>query len=327
MQPEPPICQSTSSPSPLVSVVITTYNQARFLSEAIESVLRQSVVPDDIIVVDDGSKDDPVAVVSRYPQIQMIRQHNQGSPAARNTGWRAARGSYVVFLDADDRLLPEAIRSNLELFAKNPQAAFVYGDYYFIDATGEQRSLPPPRLAGEDAYEVLLKGNRIVCQATVMYRRDRLDEANGFDQRAAGCEDYDLYLRLARQYPAASGPVRIAEYRLHGNNTSRNIPLMLMTVLGVLRRQSRYVADNPQWKGALAFGLRGCKSYYVREQIEQTLATAKALGLRRTPVCATFRVFLLAPGVFLGTFCGRSLKALLSRLSGRRDFFGARDVR
>jgi glycosyltransferase involved in cell wall biosynthesis len=75
-----------------VSIVITTYNHARFLPEAIESALGQTVSPSEVIVVDDGSTDDPGSVVSRYSQVQLIRQPNQGLAAARNTGWRAARG-------------------------------------------------------------------------------------------------------------------------------------------------------------------------------------------------------------------------------------------
>src|SRR5690348_130160 len=113
----------------LVSVVITTYNHARFLGEAIESVLAQTVPPFEVIVVDDGSTDDPAAVVRRYPQLRLIRQRNQGLAAARNTGWRASGGSYLVFLDADDRLLPNALAANLRRLAEWPECAFAYGAY------------------------------------------------------------------------------------------------------------------------------------------------------------------------------------------------------
>src|SRR5215472_8988709 len=122
--------------SPPVSIVITTYNHAQFLAEAIESTLAQAPLPDEVIVVDDGSTDDPGAVVARYPNIKLIRHPNQGLAAARNTGWRAARGRYVVFLDADDRLLPEALASNLRRFDERPECAFVYGGFRYIDADG-----------------------------------------------------------------------------------------------------------------------------------------------------------------------------------------------
>jgi len=142
---------SASSSGPSASVVITTYNQARFLSSAIESVREQTVAPDELIVVDDGSTDDPGSIVCRYPATRLIRQRNRGVSAARNAGLRAARGRYVLFLDAGDRLMREALRSNLRHLAKNPESAFVHGDYYFINATGQHRSSPPARLIDEDA--------------------------------------------------------------------------------------------------------------------------------------------------------------------------------
>ena len=91
---------------PLVSVIITSYNQARFLSDAIESVLTQTYSQFEMVVVDDGSTDNASEVVARYPGVRYMRQDNQGLSAARNTGLRESNGAYLVFLDADDRLLP-----------------------------------------------------------------------------------------------------------------------------------------------------------------------------------------------------------------------------
>ena len=97
--------------APLVSVVIPTYNHAHYLSEAIGSAASRQGLAPEIIVVDDGSSDDPAAVVSRHPGVRLIRQPNAGLAAARNTGWRQADSPHVVFLDADDRLLPGALAS------------------------------------------------------------------------------------------------------------------------------------------------------------------------------------------------------------------------
>src|SRR5215210_2105808 len=98
-----------SAGTPLVSVIIPCYNQAHFLGEAIESVLGQSYPNFEIVVVDDGSPDDTAEVAARYPEVRYICQDNQGLSAARNTGLGQSEGEYVVFLDADDRLLPEAL--------------------------------------------------------------------------------------------------------------------------------------------------------------------------------------------------------------------------
>ena len=303
-----------ASSSPLVSIVITTYNHAQFLPEAVESALGQIVRPAEVIVVDDGSNDDPGSVVGRYPDVRLIRQPNQGLAAARNTGWQAAHGRYVVFLDADDRLLPEALGSNLRRFEERPECAFAYGGYDYIDANGRYLSSPAPNLVGEDAYESLLKGNCIAMHATVMYRRDCLEEARGFDARLPCCEDYELYLRLARRYPVAAGSEGIAEYRRHTGNMSRNYPHMLNAMLKVLRRQSHYTKDNPQWRRALKGGFRNWKSDYAHAQLTQSLTVARASGLGQIPWSATARVFALAPATFVQVAGRRVLASLRSRL-------------
>ncbi|HJU16652.1 MAG TPA: glycosyltransferase [Stellaceae bacterium] len=298
----------------LVSIVITTYNHARFLAEAIESALGQTVGPDEVIVVDDGSTDYPGSVVRRYPQVQLIRQPNQGLAAARNTGWRAARGRYVVFLDADDRLLPEALASNLRRFEERPECAFAYGGYDYIDADGRYLSSPPPKLVGEDAYESFLKENCIAMHATVMYRRECLAEMGGFDARLRCCEDYELYLRLTRRYRVAAGSDRIAEYRRHGSNMSLDFPHMFDTILKVLRRQSRHLGDNVQWRRALKTGIRDWKSVYAELQVSHALTMARASGVRQIPWRATAKVFALAPTAFVRSAGRRVLRALCSRL-------------
>ena len=114
--------------SGLVTVVIPCYNQAHFLTEAIESVLSQSYPNFEVVVVDDGSTDDTSEVAGRYPQkVRLIRQENRGLSGARNTGIGHARGEYVVFLDADDRLLPEALEVGIEQLEAHPECAFVSG--------------------------------------------------------------------------------------------------------------------------------------------------------------------------------------------------------
>ena len=93
-----------------VSIIIPCYNQAHYLPESIESALRQTLLPLDVIVVDDGSSDDTATVAARYPGVLCLRQRNRGLSAARNAGLDTARGDFVIFLDADDRLLPCAAR-------------------------------------------------------------------------------------------------------------------------------------------------------------------------------------------------------------------------
>src|SRR5215213_4115846 len=120
----------------LVSVVIPCYNLAHFLGEAIESVLAQSYPNFEIIVVDDGSPDNTSEVAARYPGVRLVRQENQGLSGARNAGLARSEGEYVVFLDADDRLLPEALEAHLEHLKAHPECAFVSGRLKRIAADG-----------------------------------------------------------------------------------------------------------------------------------------------------------------------------------------------
>src|SRR6266542_3911165 len=97
----------------LVSVVITCYNQAHFLSQAIESVLSQTYQIHEVIVIDDGSADHPEQIASKYSMVCFVGHQNRGVSAARNSGWRRSKGEFLVFLDADDRLLPNALQAGL----------------------------------------------------------------------------------------------------------------------------------------------------------------------------------------------------------------------
>src|SRR5919112_554735 len=104
----------------LVSVIIPCYNHAHYLDQAIESVLNQSYRNFEIIVVDDGSTDETSVVASRYERVRLFQQENQGLSGARNRGLGEAKGEYVVFLDADDRLVPGALEAGLWGFEAPP---------------------------------------------------------------------------------------------------------------------------------------------------------------------------------------------------------------
>src|SRR5829696_6977365 len=134
--------QQNLGATPLVSVVIPCYNQAHFLEEAIESVLAQSYKDFEIIVIDDGSTDDTGEVAGRYPRVRLFRQDNQGLAAARNAGLWRSKGEYLVFLDADDRLLPWALEVGLKHLRAHPECAFVSGYYRPIAVDGSPLPLP-----------------------------------------------------------------------------------------------------------------------------------------------------------------------------------------
>jgi glycosyltransferase involved in cell wall biosynthesis len=256
--------QSRHPAAATVGVVVTTYNHAHFLQDALSSVISQVRAPDAVVVVDDGSSDDPGAVVRNYPGIRLIRQENQGLAAARNTGLAALDTDYVTFLDADDRFEPRAIDAALACFARAPECGFVYGGHLYIDRDGApigERYEPP----GEHPYVRLLRSNFIAMHGTVMYRRDRLIEAGGFDATLHRCEDYDVYLRMAKRYPIAGYADLVAAYRLHGANMSTDHAAMLRAALLVHARHRPNSVARSEMRQAWRDGRRAWRTYYARE--------------------------------------------------------------
>ncbi|MGY1688895.1 glycosyltransferase [Geodermatophilus sp. SYSU D01105] len=258
----PVVDTAAAVPPPRVSVIIPCYDQARFLGDALASVAAQTQPATEVVVVDDGSSDNTAEVARRYPGVRLVRQRNSGLAAARNTGLRHATGDYLVFLDADDRLLPPALEIGLASLSARPEHAFVFGDWRLIGADGSP--LPTPERPPPDnrPYRALLRMCFISTPAAVMYRRVAVDAAGGFDETVSPSADYDLYLRLTRTWPVHGHGEVVAEYRRHGANMTLDRGLMLRSELTVLRRQRRYVGGDDDLSDAHRQGLRRAREYH-----------------------------------------------------------------
>lgn len=248
-----------------VAVVLTTYNDATYLREALTSVFAQTRPADEVIVIDDGSNVSPAGILADFPQAILLRKSNGGLSSARNLGLRSARSRYITFLDADDRLEPNATASGVACFACKPDAAMVYGGHRRIRANGDRAGCDNYQGVSGDAYTDLLSGNCIGMHATVLYRRDVLMTIGGFDEGLRRCEDYDLYLRIARTYPIASHPEIIAEYRWHGHNMSRDAEEMLQAALAV---HGRHRGQTPEHHRAWLEGQQSWKAWYRTGQLD-----------------------------------------------------------
>jgi hypothetical protein len=251
-----------------VSVVIPCFNQAHFLAEAIESVLAQTHAGIEIVVVDDGSRDNTVEVAGRYPGVRYLRQVNRGLAAARNAGLAEVEGEFVLFLDSDDRLLPGAIASGLRELHADPAAVMAAGAWRLIGEDGEQLPASPPQLP-EDAYPALLEGCFISTPAAVLYRRRLFDQVGGFDSAVDASADYDLYLRAAARHLVRTHDDVVAEYRRHGANMTRNAGLIMRAETTVLRRQSAVVAGRAELTRARERGLRRSRAYHGAHMVDE----------------------------------------------------------
>jgi len=276
MAPSQKLGITDAKPPILVSIIIRCYNQAHFLGEAIESTLQQTHPHVEVLVVDDGSTDNTAEVVAQYPWVRYVHQPHLGRCAAGNAGLRKSRGGYIVFLDADDRLLPEALAVGLAGLLEYPECAFVHGHYRLINADG----LPLPGIqqpcAKRDHYLGLLQGNYIGMDATVIYRRSVFETVSGFDTALEASEDYDLYLRIARQFPIHCHCRMVAEYRRHGANTTCNSELMLKSTLMVLRSQRRQVKGQRPYAEACQAGMRFGQNFYGEQLIQEVRGRMRA---------------------------------------------------
>jgi len=262
---------------PLVSVVIVCYNQVQYLTDAIESALGQTYHNLEIVVVDDGSTDNTRETARRFSQVRYVHQENQGLSAARNAGLRETGGPYVVFLDADDRLLPHALESGIQCFRKHPNSGFVFGGFRNVFSDGS--SAPPDNCPPitKDYYWHFLQGNFVGMHATVMYPREVLGSVGGFNTQLRACEDYELYLRIARCWPVIQHGTLIAEYRQHNANMSRDHVFMLRSVLRVLEMERRHIQDH-RHKLALHSGISVWKNYYGNLAIDAWRKNATVRG-------------------------------------------------
>jgi SAM-dependent methyltransferase len=182
----------------------------------------------------------------------------------------------------------------LERFAAQPECGFVYGAYRTVEA-GHPITNAPLRSVGREPYVTLLKDNVIAMHGTVMYRRDRLEEIGGFDPSLRACEDYDVYLRLARSFPVACGPECIAEYHHHSSNMSHDLPKMLVAALAVLRKQEPGLRGNPTWQAAYNEGTATWKTKYATMHVGKVLKALKARRVSREMAGQTVYLLYLAP--------------------------------
>ena len=205
---------------PLVSVIIPTFNAARYITCAVDSALAQTYSPIEVIVVDDGSTDNTAQVLDPYKSsnVRYIFQRNSGSVGAvRNRGIREARGEFLAFLDADDLWLPEKLEQQIPVLLSNPKVGLVHSNFDYLDEeTGRMFAITRPRhkLVGR-CYTRLFFRNTIFASSVVL-RRECLDDVGIFDEEIpSGVEDYDLWLRVARQYEFAYVSRRLEIGRAH----------------------------------------------------------------------------------------------------------------
>jgi glycosyltransferase involved in cell wall biosynthesis len=215
-----------------IAAVIPTFNYGRFLARALESALRQTRPPDEILVVDDGSTDDTAQVLASFgSSIRVMQTPRVGVSVARNCGWRAVDADLIALLDADDNWRPTKLERQLEVIAEYPDVIAVGCGNRILDPNGRElmvRFYPnPSRDRGERLRQIATRKAWVgSSNSGVLVRRAVLDQVGGFDESLAAAEDWDLWLRLADLGEIRNVHDVLSEIHFHRTGTFRGSPVM-----------------------------------------------------------------------------------------------------
>lgn len=210
----------------LVSVIIPTYNRARMITRTIDSVLHQTYSQLEVIVVDDCSPDNTGEVVKSYedPRVRYIRQEtNQGAPAARNRGLALAKGEFIALLDDDDDWLPPKLEIQVAQFRSNPpEVGLLYCGCNVVLREGktvvERRE---PRYRGAVFREML--SYNFVPSVTPLLRREVFRRCGGYDESFPSNQDWEMWVRVAREFEFEFVPDVLANYYIHESQISTSL--------------------------------------------------------------------------------------------------------
>ncbi|MBN1217552.1 MAG: glycosyltransferase family 2 protein [Anaerolineae bacterium] len=243
---------------PSVSIIIPTHNMARFIGEAIKSVLAQTFQDFEIIVVDDASTDNTAQVISKIQDSRLnylFHQKNRGPSAARNTGIGAAKGEFIALLDADDLWLPTKLCKQLSLFQQDPNLGIVYCGAYEVDTTSQilrkyipQKAWPK---AGAEAFERIARRDDFIIAplSSMTMRKACFDEVGLFDEQIVQAEEWDWTFRIAYKWNINFVPEPLVYYRMTGHfmpekRLGRRLEEAHLTII---RRGFEQVNSDTQW--------------------------------------------------------------------------------
>jgi len=209
--------------TPLLSVVMPVRNGARWLGEAIDSVVQQTLSELELLVIDDGSTDETPQILSawsrRDSRIRVLRQHDRGLVAALNYGLAEARGQFLARLDADDRAVPERLERQIRVLESAPSIGLLGSWAQRIDEHGRPRGSLRPETNSEKLADILTHANPFV-HSTIMLRTEIARGLGGYRTAFEAAEDYDLWLRMSEVTLLANVAEPLVQYRRHGANVT-----------------------------------------------------------------------------------------------------------
>jgi glycosyltransferase involved in cell wall biosynthesis len=304
-------------PWPQVSIVTPSYNQGQFLEETIRSVLLQGYPDLEYIIIDGGSTDGSMEVISKYEPwlAYWVSEPDRGQSHAINKGWGLATGDILAWLNSDDTYQPEAIYLAVRALIQHPDAALVYGHYNCVDENSHviQTVQSPPF----DARRLLAVD--FIPQQTVFIRSGALHQVGLLNESYQCVMDYDLWLRMARLFPFTKVDAVLANFRLHAQ--SKTVFSRLRCLEEKLRMFDVFFADPTlpaelqAEEGRARFTVYNSLAYahYARGKMEET---RKAIAQARATGEAPLGLHIL----WLKTWLGPNLRQQLRRAKKRLLF-------
>jgi len=213
---------------PKVTIYITNYNYAKYIEQAVESILNQTFKDFELLIIDDGSTDNSREIISQYsdvPQVKIIYQQNKGLNITNNIALRLAKGDYIMRLDADDYLESSAVQKMVDQLEINKKLGLVFPDYYIVDSDGNILE----RHKRFDFEEEVKLMDRPAHGACTMIRVDYLREIGGYNEKYRCQDGYDLWVKFIQTYPVKNINEPLFNYRRHGENLTSNEQRILNT--------------------------------------------------------------------------------------------------
>jgi glycosyltransferase involved in cell wall biosynthesis len=210
--------------APLVSVVIPTYNRAHLIAQALESVYAQTFKDYEVILIDDGSTDGTEELIRKnyHGRLRYVKQENKGISGARNHGIALASGKYIAFLDSDDRWLPEKLERQAAYMETHPETGLLCTKLarYEIGGDGKKEICPS---GFPKHFSELLEGPNFIPTTTTMVRKTCFEKAGVFDPELPVAEDWDLWIRIAKNFGMYCLEDVLAEHRDHPQKTTKDL--------------------------------------------------------------------------------------------------------
>ncbi len=308
------------SPQPLVTIVTPSFNQAQFIEETIQSVIAQDYQPIEHIIMDGGSTDGTLEILRKYQDhLIWISEPDRGQANAINKGFRHAHGTILNWLNADDLLMPEAVRKVVNFFEANPQSAFVYGDVLAIDQTGREFGLRSNVRACN--FDMLVQRGDFIVQPAAFWRAELWQAVGELNESWHYVLDYEYWIRAAQHYDLVYLRESLAKERLYGSAKTFRGGMERLTELEAMPRQygGQGIPLNFRPEASAMYLVRGWDLFWQGNRTEARANLRKGLATSRLQMKT---ILYLLSILFFGEAAVPGLRLISNRLRGqfvRRD--------